>query len=698
MVAKNTKFEAKLARYLISNPGDQLLGYDACIEKQGNSINYRLIVLGLESIYLPDNPPKIAQLEKPYIHYRDILRAEMIDDYPDFLAGSEKKNSLHMRLRVMRPSDKNKKSKKKKPKSTSVDEMETVPSLFDRFTLENINNYMEPITPRRTTSNRELYQTPLPQLSAAIPFVLTAPSIITTRTNESDQLNLPLYQLDDLSTPKTYDTSLEFKERLDELNLNTDRSNLQRILSTQRTLSDEPRAMLRSKSAKSLSTSKKKTNNDSDWNTDTLRLSRYALQVHQDDRYGTLHTPRSTPRGTPRQNLDDELLLLTTRSTLTDLSFTSSINVNAANNEDSSVYCPSVEEVRSLRDDIDEDMKEIDIYFLSLTCKIPEILSSALSNYIVISTLRYQSDQQSSTLSNNHLHDSMDVTIIKFSQLKNEILQSYNNTNQLVKLTNELYNASEKYSKVKELFWKDPDLFTYYVAQFQSCSHDISNNDFDDSTIDFTCSILQLLNEVFLNTFASNERLTRLTHDDCSRIQNLVNCLLIPPITLLTTQPTATTTTTTSDDSEENERLQNTYKIVLKWMFGSGTLIWQIGNMLSRPSWTSKDFRFRHFIELFEKQQQKDPFSPKHALYVYQFFSILSMLLINSTMFSEYIRDRYLEDFKYFLKEDVILSRIPVQYPVYRFIPELIRGVHYRILYGEPNYNLSNRPKHHQLI
>ena len=78
MVTKNTKFEAKLARYLISDPGDQLLGYDACIEKQGNSINYRLIVLGLESIYLTDNPPKIAQLEQPYIHYRDILRVEMV--------------------------------------------------------------------------------------------------------------------------------------------------------------------------------------------------------------------------------------------------------------------------------------------------------------------------------------------------------------------------------------------------------------------------------------------------------------------------------------------------------------------------------------------------------------------------------------------------------------------------------------------
>jgi hypothetical protein len=54
---------------------------------------------------------------------------------------------------------------------------------------------------------------------------------------------------------------------------------------------------------------------------------------------------------------------------------------------------------------------------------------------------------------------------------------------------------------------------------------------------------------------------------------------------------------------------------------------------------------------------------------------------------------------RYFLKEDIILSRIPVQYPIYRFIPDLIRGVHHRILYGEPpNTNLPNRTKHRQLI
>ena len=53
-----------------------------------------------------------------------------------------------MRLRVMMPADKNKKSKKKKAKAVSVDDMETIPCLFDQMTLENVNNYMDQMTPR----------------------------------------------------------------------------------------------------------------------------------------------------------------------------------------------------------------------------------------------------------------------------------------------------------------------------------------------------------------------------------------------------------------------------------------------------------------------------------------------------------------------------------------------------------------------
>ena len=53
----------------------------------------------------------------------------------------------------------------------------------------------------------------------------------------------------------------------------------------------------------------------------------------------------------------------------------------------------------SLRGDLDDDMKDIDIYFLSLNAKIPEILSAALSNHIIVSTLRYDGNEQFSILS-----------------------------------------------------------------------------------------------------------------------------------------------------------------------------------------------------------------------------------------------------------------------------------------------------------
>lgn len=51
-------------------------------------------------------------------------------------------------------------------------------------------------------------------------------------------------------------------------------------------------------------------------------------------------------------------------------------------------------------------MKDIDIYFPSLNSKIPEILSAALSNYIVFATMRYSNDLKSSKLSNCRLEHS----------------------------------------------------------------------------------------------------------------------------------------------------------------------------------------------------------------------------------------------------------------------------------------------------
>ena len=44
--------------------------------------------------------------------------------------------------------------------------------------------------------------------------------------------------------------------------------------------------------------------------------------------------------------------------------------------------------------------------------------------------------------------------MIKFTDLKNEILYSLSQPKQSIELTEELYSSCEKYAKVKELFWK----------------------------------------------------------------------------------------------------------------------------------------------------------------------------------------------------------------------------------------------------
>jgi hypothetical protein len=152
-------------------------------------------------------------------------------------------------------------------------------------------------------------------------------------------MHLPLDELDDLSV--SLNTSRQFKQRLDQLNLRSDRSHFQRLFTTRRIWSsDDQGATSRSKSARS--STKKSSNADADSISSTPRLNRYALQKHHNDLYGTLHTPRSASN----RHMFDDTYVSTARSTLTDISMTSGMNASSSAHEDLAVYCPTVEEVR----------------------------------------------------------------------------------------------------------------------------------------------------------------------------------------------------------------------------------------------------------------------------------------------------------------------------------------------------------------
>jgi hypothetical protein len=156
---------------------------------------------------------------------------------------------------------------------------------------------------------------------------------------ETDPFHLPIHELDEPFS-STFNTSLEFKERLDELNLSTDRSHFQRLFSSRRDRSDEQQ-MLTARSKSARTSSKKNSSLDSDWISESARLNRYVLKKHEDARYGTLHTPRLQVR----RIADDDIPMSTVRSTLRDLSLTHRQNTSSSSGDLSNVYCPTIEEV-----------------------------------------------------------------------------------------------------------------------------------------------------------------------------------------------------------------------------------------------------------------------------------------------------------------------------------------------------------------
>ncbi|OWF37764.1 uncharacterized protein C12orf56-like isoform X2 [Mizuhopecten yessoensis] len=91
---KNTKLESYLKRNLSDEAFERVRAYESCIvvsEKENKAFKY--VILGDESIYLTENPPKNLQ-ESVYL--KDIVAVELVNDFPEFLSGEERENTQHL--------------------------------------------------------------------------------------------------------------------------------------------------------------------------------------------------------------------------------------------------------------------------------------------------------------------------------------------------------------------------------------------------------------------------------------------------------------------------------------------------------------------------------------------------------------------------------------------------------------------------
>lgn len=121
MQKKNSKLESFLFRNLPEHRYERIRGYESCIvvsEKENKSFKY--VVLGDEWIYLTENPPKAIHESVPLA---DVISVELVNDFPDFLLGQDKKNSQHLAITYWTSEPVKRRSfrKKKSPRGSSSD-------------------------------------------------------------------------------------------------------------------------------------------------------------------------------------------------------------------------------------------------------------------------------------------------------------------------------------------------------------------------------------------------------------------------------------------------------------------------------------------------------------------------------------------------------------------------------------------------
>lgn len=132
LTKKSSKFDNFLRKKLDDQTYHRVRGYEACIacwEKESKAFKY--VVLTDEHVLLTENPPRtITQV----VCLRNVLSINLVDDYPDFLSGSERLNTLHLTVQHLVASSKLSKDRggsgSRREAPSGVQQSESAPSVL----------------------------------------------------------------------------------------------------------------------------------------------------------------------------------------------------------------------------------------------------------------------------------------------------------------------------------------------------------------------------------------------------------------------------------------------------------------------------------------------------------------------------------------------------------------------------------------
>lgn len=302
-----------------------------------------------------------------------------------------------------------------------------------------------------------------------------------------------------------------------------------------------------------------------------------------------------------------------------------------------------------------------------------------------------------------------------FSQLKRELLNAENTMEDTFNLLNELRLATERNFALKKMFWKNSDMFLFLVRQLQrylpKSPINIHNDHGKLQRVD-EFELVILLTEMLSLMFRESEIIpARIQTLKAERGKYVLDLLMVltcsPEIPEKFTVPQRSTVSVGGSfkggdgmnmdvDAEIEQQLvqftktglASVYELFLmakqaNWGYSEGNFFnigWMV-KVLEEIRTTEK------FVDCVIQQMMKllgparrDPLNPTEGVLLYTQFSVLQTFLQYSPRIAAFIRNNYLEEFKYFVQIPAVTKKLPAVYPIIVITMPLIEAVMAKVL------------------
>ncbi|XP_033121696.1 uncharacterized protein C12orf56-like isoform X2 [Anneissia japonica] len=715
---RNLKLENFLKVNLAQDVFDRIQAYEACIvnsAKEKKALKFKYAVLGDERLYITENPPKVIK-EEEGLHLQDVISITLVNDFPDFLSGEERENTQHILIKHLQerpvPKTRKKPTKKdlsqanEKPNEKSTPDLRISDPAGTTFQGDRPEEAIDKQHKEKNGDglrlNRSFDETTLYSLKLEDGF--------SSDDNEPMSASLPS------STFKTISNEKDQQREKEEENLKAAKQSKGKVESVDTCRPLPQRPVHNKDSAPRLDTSNTFTADTAstlvnrDKNSSKIPQSRNLPSPELD----SPNSPNAKKKSQPfKFNLDAPQSKESVGKKSSDtknrrrksLAKPRSLDIEISSAESSQPLMPEeTEEVTFVKEEV-----EMHLYILSPFSTFLMQLRSTWNNYIIRSTRMLEATFAADKFTNGCSQQmpkgaSRAQLQRQFQQMKEEILNAANDIEQLFELIAELGTAAAKYFIIKKLFWKNVDLFEFFVNKLQCYLPKSTTVDTQSRAdeLEMVVIIFNTLAQMLRETEMLPDRLNTLQANNGKMVLDLLVMLTCLPEVPQRWRPPRFKTSSmlletdahhweTYSDAEVSKLVQEitnvstavTFELILiahqaNWGNDEGkffNICWLV-KVLDSFSTTEK------FVERLLAQAMKlllpskdSVISPDDAVLLFQQFFVLQTFIEYSSSITSYIRNNYMEEFRYYVQSPHILEKLPVKYPIRRLTLQLIDEV-----------------------